>query len=307
MHYAIVRYIEGMVLKLEAVLLLLPALTGLLYQEREGISFLIMAVVCLGLGFLLTLKKPKKFVFYAREGIVSVALAWILISIFGALPFVLNGDIPNFTDALFETISGFTTTGASILSDVEALSHASLFWRSFTHWVGGMGVIVFMLAIVPLTGGYSAQLMRAESPGPSFGKLVPKLKESAKILYLIYFGMTIIQILLLLLAGMPVFDALCMSFGSAGTGGFGIRNDSAASYTVLQQAILSIFMILFGVNFNFYYLLLGRGALLPADHRRRHCDDHLQRPQLFREPFSRLPPRGLSGGLDHHDDGIQHF
>jgi len=256
MHYAIVRYIEGMVLKLEAVLLLLPALTGLLYQEREGISFLIMAVVCLGLGFLLTLKKPKKFVFYAREGIVSVALAWILISIFGALPFVLNGDIPNFTDALFETISGFTTTGASILSDVEALSHASLFWRSFTHWVGGMGVIVFMLAIVPLTGGYSAQLMRAESPGPSFGKLVPKLKESAKILYLIYFGMTIIQILLLLLAGMPVFDALCMSFGSAGTGGFGIRNDSAASYTVLQQAILSIFMILFGVNFNFYYLLL---------------------------------------------------
>ncbi|MGN1022007.1 MAG: TrkH family potassium uptake protein [Lachnospiraceae bacterium] len=256
MHYAIVRYIEGMVLKLEAVLLLLPALTGLLYQEQQGWSFLIMAVVCLGIGFLLTLRKPKKFVFYAREGIVSVALAWVLISIFGALPFVINGDIPDFSNALFETISGFTTTGASILTDVEALSHASLFWRSFTHWVGGMGVIVFMLAIVPLTGGYSAQLMRAESPGPSFGKLVPKLKESAKILYLIYFGMTIVQIVLLLLARMPIFDALCMSFGSAGTGGFGIRNDSAASYTVLQQAILTIFMILFGVNFNYYYLLL---------------------------------------------------
>lgn len=258
MHYSIVRYIEGMVLKLEAMLLLLPALTGLLYRERQGWSFLMMSVVCLAIGLLLTLKKPKKFVFYAREGIVSVAIAWVLISIFGCLPFVINGDIPSFTNALFETISGFTTTGASILTDVEALSHASLFWRSFTHWIGGMGVIVFMLAIVPLTGGYSAQLMRAESPGPSFGKLVPKLKESAKILYLIYFGMTIVQIVLFLLSGMPLFDALCITFGTAGTGGFGVKNDSVASYTILQQGITTVFMILFGVNFNAYYFLLGK-------------------------------------------------
>ncbi len=223
MHYQIVRYILGMVMKVEAVLLLLPFLAGLVYREPQAFSFLIMAIVSAAAAFAMTFKKPAKFVFYPREAIVSVSLSWILISIVGALPFVINGDIPSFTNALFETISGFTTTGASILEDVEALSHASLFWRSFTHWIGGMGVIVFMLAIVPMTGGYNAQLMRAESPGPTFGKLVPKVKESAKILYLIYFGMTLVQIVLLLIA------------------------------------ILTIFMILFGVNFNaYYYLYLGK-------------------------------------------------
>jgi len=258
MHYHIVVYILGMVLRVEGALMLLPAFVGLMYGEHQALSFFIMAVVTFVLGSVMMWKKPAKFVFYAREALVSVSLSWILISIMGALPFVINGDIPSFSNALFETISGFTTTGASILDNVEGLSHASLFWRSFTHWVGGMGVIVFMLAIVPMTGGYNAQLMRAESPGPTFGKLVPKVRESAKILYTIYFGMTIVQIVLLLLARMPFFDALCLSFGTAGTGGFGIKNDSIGSYTMLQQGIITVFMILFGVNFNAYYYLTGR-------------------------------------------------
>lgn len=258
MHYSIVIYILGMVLRVEAALLLLPFVTGLIYREPQAWAFLLVAIITTAVSLLLTAKKPAKYVFYAREAIVSTSLAWIIISVFGALPFVINGDIPSFTDALFETISGFTTTGSSILYNVEALSHASLFWRSFTHWVGGMGVIVFMIAIIPMTGGYNAQLMRAESPGPTFGKLVPKVKESAKILYLIYFGMTLLQIVLLLVCRMPVFDTLCMAFGTAGTGGFGIRNDSTASYTIAQQAVLTVFMILFGINFNAYYYLLGR-------------------------------------------------
>jgi trk system potassium uptake protein TrkH len=177
-------------------------------------------------------------------------------SIFGCVPFYLTKEIPSFTDALFETISGFTTTGASILSNVEALSHCSLLWRSFTHWIGGMGVLVFLLAILPLTGGSNMNLMRAESPGPSVGKLVPKMRYSARILYLIYFGMTLIEIILLILGKMPVFDAITTGFGTAGTGGFGIKNDSMAGYSVYIQWVVTVFMILFGVNFNAYYLLL---------------------------------------------------
>jgi len=161
-------------------------------------------------------------------------------------------------DALFETVSGFTTTGSSILADVEALSHCALFWRSFTHWIGGMGVLVFLLAVIPLSGGSHINLMRAESPGPSVGKLVPKIKYTAQILYIIYFGMTIVEIVLLLISRMPAFDAITLSFGTAGTGGFGIKGDSLASYTALQQWIVTIFMILFGVNFNAYYLILFR-------------------------------------------------
>lgn len=161
--------------------------------------------------------------FYLKEGCVSTALSWIMLSIFGCIPFVLTKEIPSFTNALFETISGFTTTGATILDDVESLSHTSMFWRSFTHWIGGMGVLVFLLAVVPLSGGSNVNLMRAESPGPSFGKLVPKLKTTARLLYLIYFGLTIIQIILLICGRMPVFDAITTSFGTAGTGGFGIK------------------------------------------------------------------------------------
>ena len=257
MNYSIISYILGWVLTIESIFMFIPCIVAAIYREKEGFAFLIVALLCLAIGLLRIRKKTKSQVFYAKEGFVTVALSWIIMSIFGALPFVINRDIPSFTDALFETISGFTTTGASILSDVEALSHCSLFWRSFTHWIGGMGVFVFLLAILPLTGGYNMHLMRAESPGPSVGKFVPKVRETAKILYAIYIVMTLVEIILLLSAGMPLFDSLTVSFGTAGTGGFGIKNTSIADYNMVIQAIISIFMILFGVNFGAYFLLLG--------------------------------------------------
>lgn len=254
MNIAIIIYFLGWVMNVEAVLMLLPCITALIYGEKSGIYFLITMLICGLLGVLITVRKPKSTVFYAREGFVCVAMSWIVLSLFGALPFYLSREIPVFEDALFEVISGFTTTGSSILNNVEALSRCMLFWRSFTHWVGGMGVIVFMLAVLPLAGGgYNMHIMRAESPGPSVGKLVPKVRATAKILYLLYFGLTLMQILILLLFRMPLFDTLCLSFGTAGTGGFGILNDSIASYTYAQQAVITIFMILFGVNFNVYY------------------------------------------------------
>lgn len=256
MNSSIIRFILGYVLKTEAVLLLLPCFIALIYSEKEGLWYLPVAALCLLLGLLMTRRKPLNSVFYLKEGCIATSLSWILLSFFGCLPFCLTGEIPSFTDALFETISGFTTTGASILSDVEALSHCSLFWRSFTHWIGGMGVLVFLLAIVPLSGGSNINLMRAESPGPSVGKLVPKVKYTARILYLIYFGMTVLETILLLLGKMPLFDAICTSFGTAGTGGFGIKNDSIAGYSSYLQWIVTIFMILFGINFNAYYLII---------------------------------------------------
>lgn len=256
MNSSMIRFILGYVLKTEAALLLLPCLIALIYSEKEGIWYLPVAAACMLLGLLMTRRKPANTVFYLKEGCIATSLSWILLSFFGCLPFYLTGEIPSFTDALFETISGFTTTGASILSDVEALSHCSLFWRSFTHWIGGMGVLVFLLAIVPLSGGSNINLMRAESPGPSVGKLVPKVKYTARILYLIYFGMTVIETILLLLGRMPLFDAVCTSFGTAGTGGFGIKNDSFGSYSPYLQWIVTIFMILFGINFNAYYLII---------------------------------------------------
>lgn len=256
MNSSIIRFILGYILKTEAALLLLPCLIALVYAEREGLWYLPVAAACFLLGGLMTRRKPADTVFYLKEGCIATAFSWILLSFFGCLPFVLTGEIPSFTDALFETISGFTTTGASILSDVEALSHCSLFWRSFTHWIGGMGVLVFLLAIVPLSGGSNINLMRAESPGPSVGKLVPKVKYTARILYLIYLGLTVIEVILLLLGKMPLFDAVCTSFGTAGTGGFGIKNNSIAGYSPYLQWIVTIFMILFGVNFNAYYLIL---------------------------------------------------
>ena len=185
MNTSIVRFILGYVLKIESVLLIPPIITGLIYGEKQAISYVIVALVCAGLGFLMTIKKPEDTVFYLKEGCVTTALSWIFMSFFGALPFMLTGEIPHFVDAFFETVSGFTTTGASILEDVERLSHTSLLWRSFTHWIGGMGVLVFLLAIIPLTGGSNINLMKAESPGPSVGKLVPKIKSTAQILYLI--------------------------------------------------------------------------------------------------------------------------
>lgn len=261
MNYGSIRYIIGWILRVEGILMALPILTAIIYQEQSGWSFVVVAALCLLIGTLLSAKKPKKTTYYAREGYISVALGWIVLSIMGCLPFVFSKEIPSFIDALFEIISGFTTTGASVVADVEALSKCMIIWRSFTHWVGGMGVLVFILAILPLAGGeHNLQLMKAESPGPSVSKLVPKLRETALMLYKIYFGMTIVLIVLYLVGGMPVFDSLCIAFGTAGTGGFGIWNDSMGSYSTYLQAITTIFMMLFGVNFSFYFLLLFRRA-----------------------------------------------
>ena len=240
MNSSIIRYILGYVLKMEAILMLLPCLVAVIYQEREGFYYLAVALLCGLCGQLMAHKKPASFVFYLKEGCISTALSWIFLSFFGCLPFWFSKEIPSFTDALFETISGFTTTGASILSDVEALSHCALFWRSFPHWIGGMGVLVFLLAIIPLSGGSHINLMRAESPGPSVGKLVPKVKYTARILYMIYLGMTILEVILLLLGKMPFFDALNTSFGTAGTGGFGIKNDSIGGYSPYLQWVVTI-------------------------------------------------------------------
>lgn len=258
MNLSIIRYILGHVLKIEGLLMAVPCVMALIYQETEGICYFTVAFACVLIGTAITALKPKSTIFYLKEGCVATALSWIMMSIFGALPFILTGEIPSFTDAMFETVSGFTTTGSSILSDVEALSHCSLIWRSFTHWIGGMGVLVFLLAIIPMSGGSHMNLMRAESPGPSVGKLVPKVKYTARILYGIYIFMTILQFILLLVGKMPAFDALATAFGTAGTGGFGIKNDSMGSYSPYVQWITTIFMILFGVNFNFYYYLLYR-------------------------------------------------
>lgn len=256
MNYSMVCYILGKVLKMEGVVMLLPALVGAIYREKSGWFFLLAALLCYLLGSLIGMLKCRDKSFYALEGYVTVALSWILLSVFGALPFYISGEIPSYIDALFETISGFTTTGASILSDVECLSKCMIFWRSFTHWIGGMGVLVFVLAVLPLSGDSNMYLMQAESPGPSVEKLVPRLRNTALILYCIYAVMTVIQMILLIAVRMPVFDAVTISFGTAGTGGFGIKNDSMAGYSVTIQNIVTVFMILFGINFNLYFLLL---------------------------------------------------
>ncbi len=258
MNYGMILHMLGWICYFEAVFMMLPVLVALIYRESAGYAYLGVMALCAVIGFLATRRKVRNRKIYGRDGLVIVALGWIVLSIFGALPFVISGDIPSFVDALFETISGFTTTGSSILSNVEALSHANLFWRSFTHWIGGMGVLVFILAILPMTGGAGMHIMRAESPGPSVSKLVPKIRTTAMILYGIYLFMTVVQIFLMLLAGTPLFDAITLSFGSAGTGGFAVKNDGLASYTNLQQAIVTVAMILFGINFNVYYLLFRK-------------------------------------------------
>ena len=256
MNFSIIRYIMGWIIRVEGLFLFLPVLVSFIYKEKAGIYFFFCAAAAVGIGTLMTRKKPVKKSFYAREGFITVALGWMVMSLIGALPFCLSGEIPSFVDAFFEIVSGFTTTGASILSDVEALSKCMLFWRSFSHWLGGMGVLVFVLAILPMAGGESLYFMRAESPGPSVSKLVPKLRQTAKALYTIYVGLMLIEIILLVIGEMPLFDALCMSFGTAGTGGFGILNASAGSYTIYQQVVITVFMMLFGVNFAFYFLLI---------------------------------------------------
>ena len=255
MNGAMIVYILGQVLRIEGLLMLPSFLVGLIYGEKQGWAYLLMGAVCLITGTLMALKKPKNTMIYLKEGCVSTALCWIILSAFGAVPFVLTGEIPRYIDAMFETVSGFTTTGSSILTDVEAMSHPSLFWRSFTHWIGGMGVLVFLLAVLPMAGGSQLQLMKAESPGPSGGKLVPQVGATARLLYLLYFGLAVMTIVLLLLGGMDPFDAITISFGTAGTGGFGVKADSCASYSPYCIWVITIFMLLFGVNFNFYYFL----------------------------------------------------
>ena len=259
MNYAIVFRLLSYILLCESALLMLPAATSAIYGEWSVLgAFLITAALCVVFGLLLRLAKPTSKVFYMREGFATTALSWIVISIMGAVPFVLTGCIPDPIDALFETVSGFTTTGASIRPAVEGLPRGILLWRSFTHWIGGMGVLVFLLTLLPLTGGSHVNLMKAESPGPQVDKLVPKVQSTAKLLYGIYLALTLAQLVFLMAGGMPLFDSLLTAFGTAGTGGFGFKNDSFAQFSPYIQWVVTIFMILFGVNFNFYFLLLLR-------------------------------------------------
>jgi len=248
----------GRILLTEAALLLLPAIAAICYGESV-MPFLVTAVLVAFVGAIMGWREPKQKDLYARDGFAVIALAWVFMSAFGALPFVISGDIPNYIDAFFETVSGFTTTGASILTAVEPLSQGALFWRSFTHWVGGMGVLVFVMAILPMSDGHGMHLMRAEVPGPSVGKLVSRMGDTAKILYGIYFIMTVIEIILLMLGGMPLFDSCIHAFGTAGTGGFSNRNLSVGAYnSPYFDVVIGIFMLLFGINFNLYYFLLIR-------------------------------------------------
>jgi len=258
MNYKIIINTLGWVVAFEAVCMLLPLGCSLIYNEPVSKIFLICIALCAVIGLILIKIPNKEKSMYAKEGFSIVALSWMVISVFGALPFYLSGYIPEFTDALFETASGFTTTGASILTDIEVFPKGLLFWRSFTHWIGGMGVLVFLVAILPLSGGNNLYLIKAESPGPSVSKLVPKVKSTAKILYGIYIGLTLLQIILLLIGKMELFDAVTITFGTAGTGGFGTRNSSITDYSPYIQDIITFFMIIFGIDFSVYYLILIR-------------------------------------------------
>ena len=250
----------GKIIILEGILFALPIITALIYGEgTAALSFAVTAAGAVILGFILvyfTRRSEERI--YAREGFVITAAAWIIMSAISAIPFVLSGDIPSYTDAFFESVSGFTTTGASILTDVEAMSHGGMLWRSFTHWIGGMGVLVLMMAIIPDTSGRTIHIMRAEMPGPVVERIVPKVRETAKILYYMYIVITVVEVILLLLGGMPLFDSLCYSFGTAGTGGFGIKSDSLGSYSPYLQWVITIFMLIFGVNFNVYFLVISK-------------------------------------------------
>ena len=257
MNYRILVYTLGWILNFQALFLLLPCLVALVYQEPSGWNFLFTALVVSIIGIILTCKKPQNNQFHAREGFVLVAVSWILISLISAIPLCISGEVPNYIDALFEMVSGYTTTGASILTAVEELPKCMNFWRCFSNWIGGMGVIVFIVTILPMTGSNANMyLMRAESPGPSFGKLVPKLKKTASLLYIMYIVLTLTQLLLLLFGGLDFFESLCISTATAGTGGFGIRNDGFSGYSSYVQIVVTVFMFLFGVNFKFYFLIV---------------------------------------------------
>ena len=260
MNYRVVLNILGKVLLTEALLLLFPLAAALWYGESP-LPFLWTMLPLLLLGGALNLIKPRRADLFAREGFVVVGLAWLLMSAFGAVPFVLSGDIPRYIDALFETVSGFTTTGSSILADVEAMSRGCMFWRLFTHWVGGMGVLVFIAAILTISGEHYIHVMRAEVPGPTVSKLVPRARKTARILYLIYLVLTLIETVFLLCGGMSFYDAILHAFATAGTGGFSTRGLSVGAYgSVYLETVIATFMLLFGCNFNLFYLiLLGQG------------------------------------------------
>jgi len=258
MNISIILYTLGRVLAIESAFMVLPGIVAIIYRENNWWTYFVVALIGMLAGFLISLKKPKNTQFFAKEGFASVGLAWFLISLTGALPPFISREIPNYIDAVFEMSSGFTTTGATILTDVEAMSHATLFWRSFSHWIGGMGIFVFLLAVMPMVGGVNMHLLRAESPGPVVGKLVPKMKDSSQILYFIYILLTLVQIISLWIMGMSLFEAVCTSFATAGTGGFGIYNSSLANFSTLIKWDVTIFMILYGINFNVYFLILAR-------------------------------------------------
>lgn len=259
LNWRVIGNVIGYVLVAEGCLMLLPILVDLIYQEGQFVSFLEVMVFCLVAGFGLSRIKVKHNAYFAKDGMIAVGLAWIVVSFFGGLPFYLSGQIPSLVDSFFEAVSGFTTTGSSILKEVESLSHAVLFWRSFTHWIGGMGILVFILALLPRSNDRNMHIMRAEAPGPTIGKLVPRLRQTAMILYTMYMGLTVLQVIFLLLGKMPLFDALCNTFGTAGTGGFAIKNTSIGAYhNAYYEGVITVFMILFGINFNMYYFLFIR-------------------------------------------------
>ena len=260
MNYGMIRYIVGKMLLIEGFLLLFPAFVSFLYGEMEGISFLLTAMLLLLVSFLSS-RKPENTAIYAKEGFLIVALAWILWSVFGALPFLLSGCIPRFEDAFFEVVSGFTTTGSTILRDIEGLPKCMNFWRCLTHWVGGMGVLVFVMAVLPLSNKNSMFLMRAEIPGPTCDKLVPKARTTARILYTMYLGLSVAEVIFLLSGDMNLYQAVIHTFSTAGTGGFSDRNASVAAFnSAYIDGVITVFMLLFGINFNLYFLLLMKNV-----------------------------------------------
>jgi len=263
MNYKMVAYLIGRIMVIMAILMCLPFIVALLHREDTIFGFALAIGLQLVLGLACSIKKPKNSELYAKEGLVIVALVWVFTSLFGALPFYLSREIPSYMDAFFETVSGFTTTGATILTDIEALSKSALFWRSFTHWIGGMGVLVFVSAILPKSHAtQSIHIMRAEVPGPQVGKLVSRMRSTARILYGIYIVLTLIQVICLRVTGMPWFDSLLTSFATAGTGGFSVKNASIAAYdSALVDGIITFFMILFGINFTLFYLILSGNVL----------------------------------------------
>ena len=259
MNYSMVRFVLFRLMRVLGALLVLPFLVALIYREYDSAeAFFMLILISSIIGYLGSFKKPANTVIYAKEGFAITALAWIVVSMLGAVPFVVTGTIPNYIDACFETVSGFTTTGGSILTSVDQIEKSVQFWRTFTHWIGGMGVLVFLLAVVPMTDGYSMHLMRAESPGPVVGKIVPKVKDTAKILYLIYFGITVLEIICLKISGLSLYEAATITFSTVGTGGFAVTNAGINGYSTVSQAIIIVFMALCGVNFTVYYFLINR-------------------------------------------------